>query len=177
MAAEHLALCERSGVEHLVGEALRLVAEVGDPTESLPLFERSVSVLEGTGSRLQLARSHIALGAALRRAGQRSRAQQHLELGRALAQACGARPVVDVAESELRACGARPRRLSRSGAEALTPSERRVAELAAAGLSNGDIARQLFVSLKTVETHLSRVYRKLAISGRADLLGALADDG
>jgi DNA-binding CsgD family transcriptional regulator/tetratricopeptide (TPR) repeat protein len=177
MAAEQLVLCERSGVEHLVGEALRLVAEVADPCEGLPYFERSVSVLDRTGSRLQLARSRLAFGAALRRAGQRSHAQQHLELGRALAQACGARGLVDLAESELRACGARPRRLSRSGAEALTPSERRVAELAAAGLSNGDIARQLFVSLKTVETHLSRVYRKLSISGRAGLHGALRDHG
>jgi DNA-binding CsgD family transcriptional regulator len=177
LAAEHLVLCERSGVAHLVGEALRLTAEVADaPEEAIALFRRSVTVLGGSQSRLQETRSQIGLGAALRRAGRRSDAQQHLLTGRDLAQGCGARSLVDVAEAELAACGTRLRRLELSGLSALTASERRVAELAASGLRNTDIARQLFVTTKTVETHLSRTYRKLGVAGRNGLASLLSPD-
>jgi DNA-binding CsgD family transcriptional regulator len=60
------------------------------------------------------------------------------------------------------------------GVEALTPSERRVAELAAGGMANAEIAQSLFVTVKTVETHLGRTYRKLDIPGRGELAAALA---
>ena len=73
----------------------------------------------------------------------------------------------------LLATGARPRRLVLSGLEALTPSERRVAEMAADGLSNRDIAQALFVTPKTVEVHLSNAYRKLDIHSRGELPNAL----
>ncbi|HEV2813455.1 MAG TPA: helix-turn-helix transcriptional regulator, partial [Solirubrobacteraceae bacterium] len=77
--------------------------------------------------------------------------------------------VADQALAELRAGGSRPRRAARSGTAALTPSERRVAKLAAAGLASADIAQRLFVSRKTVETHLQRCYRKLGIHSRREL--------
>ncbi len=77
------------------------------------------------------------------------------------------------ATEELWASGARPRRRSLSGRDALTPSERRVAELAARGRTNREIAQELFVTMATVETHLSRTYRKLGVSGRAALAAAL----
>lgn len=70
------------------------------------------------------------------------------------------------AEDELRAAGARPRRRVQSGADSLTASELRVARLAAEGRSNTEIAQELFVSLKTVETHLSHAYAKLGLSGQ-----------
>ena len=69
--------------------------------------------------------------------------------------------------------GARPQRLAFSGVDALTASERRVAELAVRGLRNREIAEALFVSLKTVEVHLGRVYTKLGIKGRSQLAEAL----
>jgi DNA-binding CsgD family transcriptional regulator len=75
----------------------------------------------------------------------------------------------------LLACGARPRRLLRTGVDALTPSELRVAQLAAAGHSNREIAQALFVSRKTVETHLGGIYRKLGVNAREHLAAKLQD--
>jgi DNA-binding NarL/FixJ family response regulator len=91
-----------------------------------------------------------------------------------LAHRCGAVPLADRAAEELRAAGARPRRRAHTGADALTASERRVAELAATGMSNKQIAQALFVTLRTVELHLSNAYRKLEITTRDRLGGALA---
>ncbi|MDQ3768080.1 MAG: helix-turn-helix transcriptional regulator, partial [Actinomycetota bacterium] len=71
------------------------------------------------------------------------------------------------------ATGARPRRAMRRGLEALTPSERRVAGLAAGGRTNREIAQALFVTPKTVEVHLSHAYRKLGVNSRSQLTGAL----
>ena len=73
---------------------------------------------------------------------------------------------MDRAGEELRAAGARPRRIARSGVDALTASELRVARLAVEGRSNSEIAQELYVSTKTVETHLSQAYSKLGLSGR-----------
>ena len=67
----------------------------------------------------------------------------------------------------------RPRREALSGVDSLTPSERRVADLAAAGRTNRDVAQELFVTPKTVEVHLSNAYRKLGIRSRRELAGAL----
>ena len=91
-----------------------------------------------------------------------------------IASHCGAQPLAEHARTELYAAGGRPRREALTGPESLTPSERRVAELAAAGQSNRDIARALYVTPKTVEVHLTSVYRKLGIRSRAGLPEALA---
>lgn len=91
-----------------------------------------------------------------------------------MAHRCGARLVEDRCLSELRLAGARPRRPALTGLEALTEAERRVAQLAAQGRSNAQIAQSLFVTVKTVEGHLARAYRKLGVSGRAELGSALA---
>jgi DNA-binding CsgD family transcriptional regulator len=77
--------------------------------------------------------------------------------------------IAERARDELRATGARPRRMVLTGVESLTPSERRVAMMAASGLGNREIAQDLFVSVKTVETHLGSAYRKLDISSRKEL--------
>jgi DNA-binding CsgD family transcriptional regulator len=90
-----------------------------------------------------------------------------------LAHRCGARALEDQALDELRATGARPRRRATTGTAALTPSERRIAELAAAGQLNREIAQTLFVTTNTVEFHLRNAYRKLGISSRAGLADAL----
>jgi DNA-binding CsgD family transcriptional regulator len=81
--------------------------------------------------------------------------------------------VVAQAREELRAAGARPRRPWRTGVDALTPSELRVARLAAQGRSNREIAYELYVTLKAVEGHLARAYAKLGIDGRNQLARAL----
>ena len=91
-----------------------------------------------------------------------------------LAHLAGAVPLAERALDELRATGARPRKLVSMGVDALTPQERRVAELAAEGHSNPEIAQALFVTRKTVETHLGHAYQKLDIGSREDLAQALA---
>jgi DNA-binding CsgD family transcriptional regulator len=92
-----------------------------------------------------------------------------------LADRCGARALATAAREELVASGARPRRAARSGVDALTPSERRVARMAAEGLGNREIAQALFVTVRTVEGYLTNVYQKLAIGSRDQLAEALAD--
>jgi DNA-binding CsgD family transcriptional regulator len=131
-------------------------------------------VLAGSEARLEHVRALVDLGAALRRANQRSHAREQLRRALELATTCGAGPLAARAESELLATGARPRRIALSGIESLTPSERRVAEMAAEGPTNREIAQGLFVTAKTVEVHLSSVYRKLGISSRSQLSAALA---
>jgi len=96
-----------------------------------------------------------------------------LREGLAIASACGAAPLAERAGAELLASGARPRRAALSGPDALTPSERRVADLAASGMSNREIAEQLVVTVRTVEFHLSRAYAKLDISSRRELAARL----
>ena len=94
-----------------------------------------------------------------------------------IASHCGAQPLAEHARNELYAAGGRPRRQALSGPDSLTPSERRVAELAAEGQSNRDIAQALYVTPKTVEVHLTSMYRRLGISGRAELARALTASG
>jgi DNA-binding CsgD family transcriptional regulator len=115
---------------------------------------------------LELAHTLFEYGAALRRAGQRAAAREPLREAAALARRCGAEPLAQAAHQELLASGAHPRRDALSGPEALTPSERRVAELAASGLPNREIAQALFVTTKTVGTHLAHIYQKLDLSGQ-----------
>ncbi len=86
-----------------------------------------------------------------------------------LAARCGARPLTRRAREELRAIGARPRRERLTGVESLTPGELGVARLAAQGFTSRQIAQALFVSTKTVGTHLGHIYGKLAVHNREDL--------
>ena len=97
-----------------------------------------------------------------------------LRQGIELAHRCGGSALVDYANNELAATGAHPRTIMLSGVEALTASERRVAQMAAEDLTNKEIAQALFVTVKTVEQHLGRAYRKLDISSRRELGAALA---
>jgi DNA-binding NarL/FixJ family response regulator len=125
--------------------------------------------LEGSQAELERARALTDLGAALRRAGNRSEAQDTLRLALDLAHRCGALSTAERARAELTAAGARPRRAALTGFDALTASERRVAELACEGLTNREIAQALFVTVKTVEWHLGNTYGKLGIASRREL--------
>ena len=133
----------------------------------------AVETLARVPARLDHARALVDLGAALRRGNARAEARSHLERGMDGAAACGADALVARAAQELAALGARPRRAARTGPEALTPSERRIVTLAVDGLTNRAIAQHLFVTTKTVETHLAAAYRKLGITGRGELLHRL----
>jgi DNA-binding NarL/FixJ family response regulator len=112
----------------------------------------------------------------LRRQGQRRDARAPLRAGLDLARSCGARPLAERAYHELRATGASPRKLIRTGAGTLTASERRVAQMGVSGMSNKQIAQALFVTVKTVESHLAQSYRKLGVSSRTELGSVLSQD-
>ena len=94
-----------------------------------------------------------------------------------LAHACGATALAEHARTELAATGVRPRRAARTGRDALTASELRVAELAASGMTNRAIAQSLFVTQRTVETHLGHAYQKLGHSSRERLAQQLGRPG
>jgi DNA-binding CsgD family transcriptional regulator len=170
LAEEELVLARRWGVPRALGRSLRVLGLVGGRPD---LLEESVRVLDGGPARLELARSCAARGAALRRAGQRTLARQVLDRALELAQLCGATGLAAEVGAELRSAGYRPRVSPAGGVDALTLSERRVVDLAVAGLSNRSIAQELFVTPKTVELHLTNSYRKLGIGGRAQLADAL----
>jgi len=174
LSAEEVELAREWGASRALGKALRTAGLVEGGEAGLPLLREAVDALEDSSALLERARALTELGAALRRANRRREAREPLRQGLELAHSCGAKPLAEHAHTELLATGARPRRLVLSGLEALTPSERRVAEMAADGLSNRDIAQALFVTPKTVEVHLSNAYRKLEISSRSQLPLALA---
>ena len=162
------------GAPRALGIALRAAGLARGGQEGLALLGESVAALDGSPALLERARSLAELGAALRRDGQRAAARDPLARALDLAARCGARPLAARAREELKAAGARPRRPWRTGVDALTPSELRVARLAAEGRSNREIAYELYVTLKAVEGHLARAYAKLGIEGRSQLARALA---
>ncbi|MEH6377272.1 helix-turn-helix transcriptional regulator, partial [Streptomyces sp. KLMMK] len=96
-------------------------------------------------------------------------AREHLRAAAALAEKCAAHVLVQELRQDMVEAGARPRRDTEIGPASLTPAERRTALLAAEGLTNKEIAGRLYVTRRTVEMHLSRVYRKLSISDRRAL--------
>jgi DNA-binding CsgD family transcriptional regulator len=124
--------------------------------------------------RLEYARALADEGAALRRAGRRAEARERLRAALEISRGGGALAIARRAHDELEATGEKLRPLVAPGVESLTPSERRVAELAADGLTNREVAQSLFLTVKTVETHLSHAYRKLDIRSREELPEALA---
>lgn len=169
-----LAEARTLGTPRQLGETLTAAGLVAGGSAGVTLHEEAVTVLERSPSRLQLAHSLVELGAARRRHGQRAAATEPLGQGLELADELGAAPLVDRARHELRLLGVRPRRAARIGPASLTPGESAVAELAAEGLSNVQIAQRLFIARKTVESHLASTYRKLGISRRGQLPAALA---
>jgi DNA-binding CsgD family transcriptional regulator len=168
LADEELALARRFGAPRRLGVALRVHA-LARPGDGFERLEQSVEALRGSPARLELAISLCELGAALRRAKRRADSRPLLREAMALAHECGAEPLEERARTELGASGARPRRVALSGVGSLTASELRVCRLAADGLSNAEIAQALFVTRRTVETHLGNAYRKLDIKSRAEL--------
>ena len=173
LVGEEVELARRWGAPRPVGVALRAAGLIEGGDEGIELLRESVDVLATSQAQLERAKSFTELGAALRRANQRASARTFLHEGLELAHRCGAIVLVERAHAELLATGARPRRLVRSGVDSLTPSERRVAQMATEGQTNREIAQALFVTPKTVETHLSHVYRKLGIQARSQLAGAM----
>jgi len=175
LASEQLALARKTGTAVTLGSALRAYAAAVPGEDRGGALWEAVSLLDPTPARYELALALADLGAHLRRSGRRSDARAPLRRALDLAQRTGAASLAEQARRELLATGARPRRTALTGPDALTSAERQVADLAASGLSNRQIAQHLFISQATVETHLRHAFRKLGVTARAELPARLAD--
>ena len=173
LARESVELARGYGAPGYLGTSLRVAASVGAADSPIETLRESVAVLTASEARLEHARSLIDLGTLLHGAGDLDEARGLLAKAQDLARETGATAVEREALDLLVAAGARPRRVRQTGAESLTAAELRVAEMAAEGMSNREVAQSLFVTQKTVETHLGRCYRKLGIGSRGQLKSRL----
>lgn len=174
LAEEEVKLARCWGTPRTIGVALRAGGIANGGEHGMALLRESVAILHTSTAPLEYARAVTDLGSALRRSGARAEARDHLRAGLDLAHRLGALHLAARARDELTIAGGRPRRDALRGRDALTPSELRVAQLAADGLANREIAEQLFITLRTVEAHLTSTYSKLEIASRQQLAGSLA---
>ncbi len=191
-ALAHLALGDHEPAERLVGEELELARTFGAPRvlgvacraaglvaggeRGEVLLREAVGAFERGEARVDRAQALADLGAMLRRRNRRTEARELLREALDIAHRAGARSIAEQAETELRATGARPRRVVLTGLDSLTASERRIAEHASQGLTNREIAQTLFVTARTVEGHLTSIFRKLQLDSRSELAAALAGE-
>jgi DNA-binding CsgD family transcriptional regulator len=174
LATEELQLARAFGAPRALGVAKRAAGVVAGGDRGATLLREAVDEFERGDARLERSRALADLGAMLRRRNRRAEARELLREAIDAAHRCGAKRLVEQAETELRATGARPRRVVLRGLDSLTASERRIAEFASQGLSNREIAQALFVTARTVEGHLTSVFRKLQVDSRDELPAALA---
>jgi DNA-binding NarL/FixJ family response regulator len=177
LAAEDVEQTALYGAPRAAAVALATAAAIEGGRDAQERLLAAIADLDGLGARLDAARARLDLGMLLRRRRRPRDARPPLAEAIDIAGRLGARRLAGEAEGELRAAGGRPRRPALTGPGSLTPSQRRVAELAAQGLSNPEVAQTLFVGVRTVETHLTATYAKLEIESRDQLGAALrADD-
>jgi DNA-binding CsgD family transcriptional regulator len=175
LLAPALVLARRFGAPRALGTTLLAVGRVRTGKAARDALEEAVDLLGSSGAALEHARALAQLGAELRRQGNVVAAREQLRAAIDRSAALGASALEAAAHSELTVAGGRLRRRRTTGVQALTPAELRVVELAAAGASNRDCAERLFVSLRTIETHLTSAYRKLGITARSELAAMLAE--
>jgi ATP/maltotriose-dependent transcriptional regulator MalT len=166
-AEQSLTIARNWGANGKLGAALRAHANLTGGEEGLAQLHQAADLLASSPLLLERARALIDLGAALRRAQRRADSREPLRAGLDLAERAGAATLADRARDELAAGGIRVPR-QRVG-DPLTPREQRIVEMAARGATNPQIAQALFVTTKTVESHLANAYRKLGISSRREL--------
>jgi len=166
-------LPRKIGQPRAIGIALRARGLLNTGEQRISMLTQATTALEASPSRLEHARALTDLGAALRRASRRTAARPLLAHALDIASSCGAVAVANRAREELIAAGAKPRRERVTGIDALTASERRVADMAATGMTNREIAQALFVTTKAIAGHLTHVYDKLDIASRTQLPEAL----
>lgn len=174
LAAEQLALT-RNGAPRIRGISLRLQGLASEPGARIALLKRAVVELNRADDTLELSRTLFDLADAYRQARQARQAATALRRARQLAESCGSQPPQD----RIGATGAE-RAVERPVAqgpewEHLSESERRVATLAAGGFTNREISERLHITMSTVEQHLTRVYRKLKINGREELMSPVRE--
>ena len=170
LLAEHLELARSFGAARHVGVALCHAAPLADDrTQASRLLHEAVGLLTDGPARLELARALELLGTTLLEEGKRQEGLAALGRSAELAEECRAPVMSERLRALLASSGTPIPRPAPEGVSEFTPSERQVARLAADGLTNRQIAENLFVSEKTVEAHLSRAYRKLGVKSRTQL--------
>ncbi|MGY6026816.1 AAA family ATPase [Streptomyces spinosirectus] len=167
--------CRRSAQARLGLARARLTAARGDIDTSREEFERALAHLEHLPLPYDRARVNFAFGQTLRRAGKRRDADAMLKNARDAYATLGARTYVARCDRELQAGGLHGTRLS-AGMAQLTPQERAVARLVAGGATNRQTALELFISVKTVQYHLTHVYSKLGVRSRSELAASFRED-
>jgi len=177
LIAEELPLARALGTHRAIGMTLHAASLLERGDAQLGLLRDATEELARSQSRLEYAAALCDYGAALRRANRRTDARAPLNVAFQIARDAHARPLRDRAAQELKATGARVSRPQASGIDALTASEQRIAAMAAAGMGNRDIAQALFITVKTVETHLAHVYQKLNLTGRSQIPAVLNAHG
>lgn len=176
VAREEVEVARRFGAPRVLASALRGLGQVAAPDAAVPALREAAGLIEHHPAKLERVRVRFALAQALKRAGHRREARDEVHEGLAEARELGAARLVHLLDEEASSLGlTRSSNGGRVGLESLTPSELRVAELAKSGMTNREIATEVFVSSKAVEYHLGNVYAKLGIHGRrelpADLIG------
>jgi DNA-binding CsgD family transcriptional regulator len=164
-----------SGTDWALGLDARSRALVAPDDVAEPLYEEALERLARCGAALHLARARLVYGEWLRRQGRRSDARAQLRIAHEICVAKGADAFAARAAHELHAAGESTRRSSPELTGALTAQEARIARLAREGQSNADIGAQVFISPRTVEYHLSKIFAKLGIESRRQLENALSD--
>lgn len=173
LAEEELELAETGRIPGAIGEAMTTLGTMEGGSEGEQRLRAALEVLEESPRVLIRIRALTELGSLIRRRGRPKEARPPLKSALDLAHRCGAAAREEKARGELVRAGARPRRSAQTGVDALTPSERRVAQLVGEGLTNRQISNALFVSPRTVSTHLTHIYQKLSVDNR-DELGTIA---
>ena len=163
-----------SGTEWALGVEARSRALLSEDDGAEALYREAIERLSRTSVRAEQARALLLYGEWLRREGRRRDAREHLRTAHAMFNDMGMEAFADRTGKELLATGERARRRTAETRDDLTAQERQIAELARGGLSNPEIGARLFLSPRTVEWHLRKVYGKLAISSRYELADALA---
>jgi DNA-binding CsgD family transcriptional regulator/Flp pilus assembly protein TadD len=176
-ADRELAIRRTYGPRFRLALALRRKASFTPARRAVALLEEAVSLAESTPRRPVQVRVLVDLGAALRRSGDEVLARDVLYRAADLASELGMERLSRRAQSELHLAGGRPRRVRRTGSTSLTAAQRQVVDLAVTGLTNREIAEHLFVTIKTVESHLAAAYRKLGVTGRDGLVAVLGEPG
>jgi DNA-binding CsgD family transcriptional regulator/tetratricopeptide (TPR) repeat protein len=174
LAEEALATARRWGTGSGIAHALTVLGFVHQGERGIELLREAVEQAEASPARLVHATALTDLGAALHREHRETEAREPLRAGLLMARRCGAVSLAQRAAGELEATGVRVPRYTPVGADALSPRERHVAELAARGMTNREIAATLYLTIKTVESHLRAAYDKLGIRSRRELQDALA---
>jgi DNA-binding CsgD family transcriptional regulator len=158
-----------TGTDWALGLEARSRALLSGGDEADALYREALARLTGAGMPMALARAHLLYGEWLRREGRRVDARAHLDTAQRMLTALGLEAFAARAHRERLATGATARRRTAETRDDLTPQERQIAQLAAGGQTNPEIASELFLSPRTVEWHLRKVFFKLGIRARKEL--------